>query len=150
VDRWPKREHYHLLLSPYDRHLGLELVTVEPDRIAARMPVNDHLKQPYGLVHGGVYASIAESLASIGTALAVFEEGASALGLANQTSFLRPATGGELLAEATPLHKGRTTWVWDVSCRDGEGRLCAVSRMTIAVRPNEGRLSPHLAGAQPG
>jgi len=148
MDRWPTKDQYDLLLSPYDRHLGLRLEEVGPERIVARLPVADHLKQPYGLLHGGVYASIAESLASIGTALGVFPQGATALGLANQTSFLRPATGGELVAEARPLHRGRTTWVWDVLCRDEAGRLCAVSRMTIAVRPGEGKLPPHLSGEQ--
>lgn len=134
MDRWPTAEQMNTVRSPYDRLLGLELERVEPELISATLEVRDQLKQPYGLLHGGVYASIAESLASIGTALGVAGRGATAVGLSNQTSFLRPATAGALRAQARPLHKGRTTWVWDVECRDSAGRLCAVSRMTIAVR----------------
>jgi len=85
-------------------------------------------------VHGGVYASIAESLASWATALAVAHEGKLAVGLSNQTSFLRPITEGTIEAVAVRRHRGRTTWVWEVEISDGEGRLCTLTRMTIAVR----------------
>jgi 1,4-dihydroxy-2-naphthoyl-CoA hydrolase len=88
-----------------------------------------------GLLHGGVYASIAESLASLATALGVLDRGEVAMGLSNSTSFLRPVTEGAVHAHATRLHRGRTTWVWDVRFSDDAGRMCAVTRMTIAVRP---------------
>ena len=97
--------------------------------------MREELKQPHGLVHGGVYASMAESMASIATALAVRENGEVAMGLSNSTSFLRPITGGGVHGRATRVHRGRTTWVWDVSFSDDAGRTCAVTRMTIAVRP---------------
>jgi 1,4-dihydroxy-2-naphthoyl-CoA hydrolase len=90
-------------------------------------------------VHGGVYASIAESLASLGTAFAVIDEGKMAMGLANQTSFMRPITEGTVHAVARRLHRGRTTWVWDVEITDDQGRLCVVTRMTVAVRDLPGR-----------
>jgi uncharacterized protein (TIGR00369 family) len=82
-----------------------------------------------------VYASIAESMASLATALAVMEQGSTAMGLSNNTSFLRPVTAGTVHAQATRLHRGRTTWVWDVRFSDDAGRTCAITRMTIAVRP---------------
>ena len=85
------------------------------------MRVRDELKQPAGLVHGGVYASIAESIASLATALAVLERGETAMGLSNSTSFLRPITEGTVHAHATRLHRGRTTWVWDVRFSDDAG-----------------------------
>jgi uncharacterized protein (TIGR00369 family) len=87
-----------------------------------------------GLVHGGVYASMAESLASLATAMAVASEGKMAMGLSNATSFMRPITEGTVHATARRIHRGRTTWIWDVSITDDDGRLCAVTRMTIAVR----------------
>jgi uncharacterized protein (TIGR00369 family) len=87
-----------------------------------------------GLVHGGVFASIAESITSLATALAVIPEGRIAQGLSNQTSFLRPITEGTIHAEARRRHRGRTTWVWEVEITDDHGRLCALVRMTIAVR----------------
>jgi uncharacterized protein (TIGR00369 family) len=85
-------------------------------------------------VHGGVYASIAESMASIATYLAVSRDGRMATGQSNQTSFLRPITSGTIHATARRRHKGRTTWVWEVDVTDDDGRLCALVRMTIAIR----------------
>jgi uncharacterized protein (TIGR00369 family) len=103
--------------------------------VRGRVPVRDQLLQYYGIVHGGVYASIAETLASLGTAHGVAEAGAQALGMSNNTSFLRPVSGGGTIdALARRRHGGRTTWIWDVDCSDAEGRLCASSRVTIAVR----------------
>jgi 1,4-dihydroxy-2-naphthoyl-CoA hydrolase len=119
----------------FDRLYGLELVAVGDGEMRGRVRVHDQLRQPYGLVHGGLYAAIAESLASLGTALAVAEKGCHAVGLANSTSFLRPITAGTVNAHARALHRGSTTWVWDVACRDDQERLCAITRMTIAVRP---------------
>jgi uncharacterized protein (TIGR00369 family) len=88
-----------------------------------------------GLVHGGLYAAMAESLTSMATAMAVAADGNFAVGLANQTSFLRPITEGTVHATAVRRHRGRTTWLWEVDITDDDGRLCAVTRMTIAVRP---------------
>jgi uncharacterized protein (TIGR00369 family) len=118
----------------FDRLYGLELVEISDTEVRARVAVRDELKQPYGLIHGGVYASLAESMASLATALGVAEEGKVAMGLANSTSFLRPITEGTVNAHAERLHRGRTTWVWDVKFSDDAGRTCAVTRMTIAVR----------------
>ncbi len=127
---------------PWDRSFdalyGLQIDEITEERVTARVPVRDDIKQPMGLVHGGIYASIAESLASLGTAIGVQPDGRTAQGLANQTSFLRPILDGTVHAEAIRRHRGRTTWVWDVEITDDDGRLCAVSRMTIAVRGPRG------------
>jgi uncharacterized protein (TIGR00369 family) len=127
---------------PYDQSFdalyGLEVLELGEERASARVPVRDAIKQPMGLVHGGVYAAIAESLSSLATAAIVVPEGQSAQGLSNQTSFLRPILDGTVHATALRRHRGRTTWVWDVEITDDAGRLCAVSRMTIAVRPLPG------------
>jgi 1,4-dihydroxy-2-naphthoyl-CoA hydrolase len=119
----------------FDRLYGLELLEYSDTEVSARVTVRDELKQPAGLVHGGVYAAIAESMASLATAMAVMAEGNAAMGMSNNTSFLRPITAGVVHALATRLHRGRTTWVWDVQFSDDAGRTCAVTRMTIAVRP---------------
>jgi uncharacterized protein (TIGR00369 family) len=118
----------------FDGLLGLELTEVTPEVTRGRVAVRPDILQPFGVVHGGVYAAIAESLASRGTMAGVLREGFYALGLANNTSFLRPISEGTIEAVARPLHSGRTTWVWDVELTDSEGRCCAVSRVTIAVR----------------
>jgi 1,4-dihydroxy-2-naphthoyl-CoA hydrolase len=119
----------------FDLLYGLELLDYGPEEVRAQVAVREELKQPAGLVHGGVYAAVAESLASLATALAVAGEGNTAMGLSNSTSFLRPITEGVIHARASRIHGGRTTWVWDVEFSDDAGRLCAVTRMTIAVRP---------------
>ena len=118
----------------FDALYGLELLEVGDDLVRAQVAVRDEVKQPSGLVHGGVLASIAETLASVGTAAVVMREGMAAMGLSNNTSFMRPISEGTIHARAMPRHRGRTTWVWDVEISDDAGRLCALSRMTIAVR----------------
>lgn len=118
-----------------DRTLGLVGYERESEALArGRMPVTDAIKQPFGIVHGGAFASLAESVTSRATYETVRPE-SIAMGQSNQTTFLRPVSDGVIEAVATARHRGRTTWVWDVEIFDGEGRLCALSRMTIAVRP---------------
>jgi len=118
----------------FDALYGLTVEAVSELEAAGSVVVSDQHKQPAGLVHGGVYASIAESLASLATALAVLPDGNQAMGLSNQTSFLRPITAGTIHARALRKHRGRSTWVWEVEFTDEEGRLCVLTRMTIAVR----------------
>nr|MDQ3934515.1 hotdog fold thioesterase [Actinomycetota bacterium] len=78
---------------------------------------------------------VAEGLTSDATAMAVGPDGMVAQGMAQNLNFLRPVFAGTVHAEARRRHRGRTTWVWDVEMTDDEGRLCAISRVTIAVRP---------------
>ena len=118
----------------FDALYGLNIETVGEEEVTASVPVRNALKQPMGLVHGGVFAAIAESLASMATALAVAEDGKQAMGLSNSTSFMRPITEGTIHATARRIHRGRTTWLWDVEITDDAGRRCALTRMTIAVR----------------
>src|SRR5947209_19120210 len=119
----------------FDALYGLEVLEHSDELVRAQVPVREELKQPMGLVHGGLFASIAESIASMATALAVMGDGMAAMGLSNQTSFVRPITQGTVHALARRRHRGRTTWLWDVEISDDRGRLCALTRMTIAVRP---------------
>lgn len=118
----------------FDALYGLELLEVTDERVRAQVKVHDGVRQPMGLVHGGVFASMAESMTSMATAMAVLPEGRTAQGLSNQTSFVRPILDGTVHAEARRRHRGRTTWVWEVDITDDDGRLCAMVRMTIAVR----------------
>ena len=130
----PTAEQINEVLVGFDRLYGLELLDHSETEVRARVQVRDELKQPAGLVHGGVYASIAEAITSLTTAFAVLASGRTSMGLSNSTSFLRPITEGYIHAEAVALHRGRTTWVWEVRFTDDEERLCALTRMTIAVR----------------
>jgi len=122
-------------LKGFDRLYGLEVLEVGEEEVSARVQVRDELLQPAGLVHGGVLASIAESITSMATWYALREEGMAAMGQSNHTSFLRPILAGSIHAVARRRHRGRTTWIWDVDITDDDDRLCAVVRMTIAVRP---------------
>ena len=125
-------------LTAFDRFYGLELIEVGEQLVRARVEVQDRHRQPFGLVHGGLYATIAESMAVAGTARAVSAEGRAATGLSTQTSFLRPITSGRIDATARPRHRGRTTWVWEVEISDAAGRLCVLSRVTISAVPRGG------------
>jgi 1,4-dihydroxy-2-naphthoyl-CoA hydrolase len=131
----PPAAQINEILLGYDRLYGLEFLECSETDVRARVAVRDDHKQPAGLVHGGVYASIAESIASIATGMTVVDEGNVAMGMSNNTSFLRPITAGAVHAHATRIHRGHTTWLWDVTFSDDEGRTCAITRMTIAVRP---------------
>jgi len=117
-----------------DAAIGFEHLEAEDERARGRFPVTDKVRQPYGIVHGGAYAAAAESLASAATFAHVSAEGMLAMGQSNHTSFLRPVSEGTIHAEATARHRGRTSWVWEVEFTDDEGRLCALSRVTMAVR----------------
>lgn len=123
---------------PYERTFdalyGLRLTEITDELVRATCEVRDKVRQPAGLVHGGVFASMAESMASVATYRAVEADGLTAQGLSNQTSFLRPILSGTIHAEGRRRHKGRSTWVWEVEITDDDGRLCALVRMTIAVR----------------
>jgi 1,4-dihydroxy-2-naphthoyl-CoA hydrolase len=122
--------------------LGFEYLGGD-DVVRGRIPVTERVLQPAGVVHGGVYCTLAESLCSAATFAAVAADGMIAMGQANSATFLRPISAGSVNAEARVRHRGRTTWVWDVEVTDDEGRACALVRMTIAVRPvDPSRLRP--------
>jgi 1,4-dihydroxy-2-naphthoyl-CoA hydrolase len=128
------REEAYPVPGTLDDVLGFELLESSPDGCRARVASEGRVQQPMGLVHGGAYAALAESMVSFTTHLAVKDDGRLAVGQSNSTTFLRPVRGGYVNAEGRPLHRGRTTWVWDVTFTDDEGRACAVSRVTMAVR----------------
>jgi uncharacterized protein (TIGR00369 family) len=102
--------------------IELQVESRRDDEVRARVPVVDALKQPLGLVHGGVFATIADALTTTAEARAI----------SSQTSFLRPITQGAVHAVARRRHHGRTTAVWEVDMSDDEGRLCALVRVTVA------------------
>src|SRR6202035_1365436 len=106
----PPAAQINEILLGFDRLYGLELLEGSDTEVGAQVVVGDEHKQPAGLVHGGVYASVAEAVASIATGMTVLDEGCMAMGMSNSTSFLRPVTAGAVHAHATRIHRGRTTW----------------------------------------
>lgn len=121
--------------SAFDALYGLELTSVSEEVVHARVAVRAHHLQPAGAVHGGVLAAMAESMASVATLRTVQADGMTAAGLSNHASFLRPVTGTAIEAVARRRHRGRGTWVWEAELSDDAGRLCALVRVTVAVRP---------------
>jgi|SRR5579884_2904624 len=127
-------------LSPhgFDLLYGLELIELGERHARGRVGVREELKEPGGAVHGGVFAAIGGSLATLASARAVSVQGKAAAALSLQTSLLRPITEGVIDATAVPRHQGRTTWVWEVEFADERGRLCALCRVTVALRDGSG------------
>lgn len=123
----------------FDALYGLELVpAAEQDGEGAmrgRVAIRDELRQQAGILHGGVLAAMAEALASWGTWRGAAAPGIAVMGMSNDTSFLRPFVDGHVTAVATPVHRGRTRWLWEVRHHDDQGRLGAVTMVNIAIRP---------------
>lgn len=115
--------------TPFDDLLGGRIVEVSAERVVYELPITPKLHQPYGLVHGGVYASIAETAASFGASRAA-PDGA-AVGVSNATDFLSSVREGVLTATATPLSVGRTLQLWRVETKDADGRLVAHSTVKL-------------------
>jgi 1,4-dihydroxy-2-naphthoyl-CoA hydrolase len=113
-----------------DGLLGVRVEEVSGDRVVVVCPVTPDLHQPFGLVHGGVYAVLAETAASHGAAAWLGGRGGT-VGISNHTDFLRPVREGTLRAEATPLARGRTTQLWQVAISDGRDRLVAHGRVRL-------------------
>jgi uncharacterized protein (TIGR00369 family) len=121
----------------FDAQYGLEIVSdrsADGEGLAARVQVRDRALGPTGVVHGGVYASIAEALAARGTIHALDDATRRVVGMSNDTHFLRPISRGAVRSTALPVSRSDDLWLWDVEHRDDAGRLCALTRMTIAVR----------------
>lgn len=122
----------------FDELIGTEWLSDDPDDARVRLPIRDELRQPFGLMHGGVMSTLVESVCSRATAGAVYDDGMAAMGQSIDVSFIRPVTEGSVEVRAKARHRGRTTWIWEAEVLNGEGKLCALARMTIAVRPRPG------------
>ena len=113
--------------------LDIRLVTAEKDKVVATMPIGPNHRQQVGYLHGGISVTLAESVASLGTVLNIDAAKQMAFGLEINANHLRPKRDGQLTATATPLHRGRTTHVWDIHITDENDRLICISRCTVAV-----------------
>jgi uncharacterized protein (TIGR00369 family) len=117
----------------YVAHSGLELTDASVDHCEGRIEINENHHQPYGVVHGGVYCMMVETLASTGAALWAMEQGmGGAMGLSNKTDFIRATSEGVLLGRATPIHRGRTQQLWQVDVtRESDGKLVAQGQVRL-------------------
>jgi 1,4-dihydroxy-2-naphthoyl-CoA hydrolase len=117
-------------LGPYGEALGLEFKTVGGDEVTAIWSARPELHQPFGIVHGGAYCSVVETLASIGAAIWYGDSG-KVVGVSNITDFYRAMSEGSLTSTATPVHRGRSSQVWVVETEDGDGRLVARGQVRL-------------------
>jgi uncharacterized protein (TIGR00369 family) len=113
--------------------LGLHFVRATASEVIAELVIADKHHQPYGMVHGGVYASIIETLSSVGAGISAFAYQKTVLGLENHTSFLRAVRSGTLHAKATPLTRGRRSQVWETAIHDDSGTLVASGRVRLLL-----------------
>ncbi|MFN2462768.1 MAG: PaaI family thioesterase [Candidatus Dormibacteria bacterium] len=121
--------------SSFDDTIGLRITAATADRVTGELDVDPAVHtQPWGIVHGGVYCSIVETLASIGAALNVMADGKTSAGIENQTSFLRSIREGRLEGVATPLQRGRQMHLWEVEIRDQQQRMVAHGRVRLVIR----------------
>lgn len=115
----------------FNELMGLRITAASYDELTAEVPVAPKLHQPYGLVHGGVYCAIVETLASTAAVLQGLSENISIVGLENATSFLRATRDGTLRARATPLTRGRRSQVWEVEIRNDDGKIAATGKVRL-------------------
>ena len=111
--------------------MGLSFVSATRDAVSAELEVGPQHLQPYGIVHGGVYAGIIETLASSGAAIDAIARGQTVVGVDNQTSFLKAVRSGRLRGTAVPLSRGRRTQLWEGRILDDQGRLVATGRVRL-------------------
>ena len=116
-----------------DDALGLVFDLLSPERVEGHVDVGPRHHQPYGIVHGGVYCSMVESLASTAAALRVLADGKVCVGVSNTTDFLRPTRTGRLSGVATPLHLGRLQQLWQVELTRDDGKLAARGQVRLQV-----------------
>ncbi len=122
----------------FDRELGLTYLEVTPDGGRAQLQITDKLLQPYGIVHGGVYCSIVESLASIsGAVWLAANGGGNVVGVNNNTDFLRAIGSGTVTAASTPIHRGRRQQLWLITITDADDRLVARGQVRLQNLPTE-------------
>jgi 1,4-dihydroxy-2-naphthoyl-CoA hydrolase len=123
----------------FDGELGLTFLEVTPDGGRARLSIKDELLQPWGLVHGGVYCSIVESLASVSAHVWLTDSGGggTVVGVNNNTDFLRAISSGTVTAVSTPIHRGRRQQLWLITITDENDRMVARGQVRLQNLPDE-------------
>ena len=114
-------------------HLGIEFIELSDDFIKARMPVDHRTHQPMGLLHGGASVALAETLGSTGAFLCVDPAKYNVVGLEINANHIRGVRDGWVIGTARPLHRGRTTQLWEIRITDVADKLVCISRLTMAV-----------------
>ncbi|MFM7203097.1 MAG: PaaI family thioesterase [Myxococcota bacterium] len=129
--------------------MNVEFTSASPQEVVAELSVGPQHKQPLGLVHGGVYAGIIETVASVGASIHVFDRGCFAVGLENHTSFLHATREGHLRAVGRPLQTGRQSHVWEVNVYDDSSRIAATGRVRLMIIESGRSLAGRSAALEP-
>jgi uncharacterized protein (TIGR00369 family) len=129
AELWGTMTHKNTLVET----LGIEFLSVSPQKVAASMPVSPRTHQPFGLLHGGASVALAETLASVGAWLNVGVKGGTVVGLEINANHLRGIRSGNVIGTATPVHLGKSTHVWTIDIRDEQDRPVCLSRCTLVV-----------------
>jgi 1,4-dihydroxy-2-naphthoyl-CoA hydrolase len=120
------------LSKGFDNEIGLTYLELTPDGGRAQLTIQDRLLQPWGIVHGGVYCSIIESLASVSGQVWLSENGGGhVVGVNNNTDFLRAISAGTVTAASTPIHRGRRQQLWLITITDGDDRVVARGQVRL-------------------
>jgi uncharacterized protein (TIGR00369 family) len=119
------------IMGGWARAMRLELVSASADEVVADLVVGPEHLQAYGIVHGGVYSGVIETVVSVGAALHALTSGRSVVGLENHTSFLHAVREGSLRAVARPLSRGSRSQVWEATITTGEGQIAATGRVRL-------------------
>lgn len=128
--------------------LGMVITSATRDSVTATIDVQAKHRQRQGIVHGGVYATIIESLASVAAAVDASAHGKTVVGLENHTSFVRAVREGTLHAQAVPITRGRRTQAWEVTIRNDDGAIAATGRVRLLVIDPEGDIAGTALGAR--
>lgn len=114
--------------------LDIRITEIGDDFVRGTMPVDDRTRQPYGILHGGASVALAETLGST-AAMLCCEDGMAAVGLDINANHLRAVRAGIVTGTARPLHRGRSTQVWEIRIEDEAGQLVCIARLTMAIVP---------------
>ena len=126
-----------LSINTMAEHIGIEFTEIGDNYLKAKMPVDHRTQQPYGVLHGGASAALAETMGSIASALVVDQSLYNCVGLEINANHVRSAKAGYVFGTVLPLHIGRSTHVWDIKIYDQWEKLVCVSRLTVAILPKQ-------------
>lgn len=124
----------HLSKDTMGEFLNMQFTAIGDDFLEATMPIDNRTRQPYGLLHGGASAALAETLGSVASALVIDHSKYISMGIEINANHLRSASEGLVTGRCTPVHLGKTLHVWDIRIHDSKQRLLCVSRLTVIIK----------------
>lgn len=113
--------------------LGIEFTEINPDYLVAKMPADHRTIQPLGVINGGAFCALAETVGSMAANLCIDRNKYVALGLDINANHVKSANKGWVYGKAVPIHLGRTTHVWEIKITDDNNKLCCISRLTMTI-----------------